>query len=107
MEKLEWDRNFALEQAGDDEEMLSELLNLLRTSSTASMVEIKKGLNNGNPEAVAEAAHSMKGAAASMGLADMRAIAYDIEMSGRNGNLDITDLVNRMDRIITKLNELR
>ena len=38
---LQWDRNFALEQAGDDDELLADLLDLLRASSASDLEKIK------------------------------------------------------------------
>jgi len=88
MEDLQWDRSFALEQAGDDEEILEELLTLYRDSSAADLGKIEEGLKAGNAEAVADAAHSIKGASASLGIEAIRQLAHDIEKAGRSGDLD-------------------
>ena len=40
MVDLGWDRNFAFEQSGDDEEILEELLGLFRDSSSSYLVKI-------------------------------------------------------------------
>ncbi len=84
---LQWDRNFALEQAGDDEELLTELLDLLRISSAGDLEKAKNAIAAGVAEAMADAANSIKGAAASMGLVALSAVAYEIERKGRGGDL--------------------
>lgn len=87
MADLEWDRNFALEQSGDDEEMLAELLVLFRDSSASDLARINEGLAAGNPVKVADAAHSIKGAAASLGVEGVRKVAAELEKVGRLGDL--------------------
>lgn len=87
MADLEWDRNFALEQSGDDEGMLAELLVLFRDSSASDLARINEGLAAENAVAVADAAHSIKGASASLGVEGVRKIAAELEMKGRAGDL--------------------
>jgi HPt (histidine-containing phosphotransfer) domain-containing protein len=87
MADLDWDRNFALEQAGDDEEMLAELLVLFHDSSASDLARINGGLAAGDSVAVADAAHSIKGASASLGVEGVRKIAAELEKKGRAGDL--------------------
>ena len=79
MNDLHWDKAFANEQAGEDPELLAELLGLLCESSKTDLQKIKDGMAAGDSQAVAEAAHSIKGAAASLGVEGLRVVAYDIE----------------------------
>lgn len=87
MADLDWDRNFALEQAGDDEEMLAELLVLFRDSSASDLARINEGLAKEDPMAVADAAHSIKGASASLGVEGVRKVVAELEKNGRAGDL--------------------
>lgn len=87
MADLVWDRNFALEQAGDDEEMLAELLVLFHDSSAADLMRINDGLAAADPVAVADAAHSIKGASASLGVEGVRKVAAELEKKSRAGDL--------------------
>jgi len=86
MNNLEWDRAFALEQAGDDEEMLAELLLLFRDSSANDLARMREALANNDGPALADAAHSIKGAAASLGVEGVRKLAAEVEKVGRHGN---------------------
>lgn len=87
MSELQWDRAFALEQAGDDEDILAELLELFRHSARADLEKIKAGAAAKDPVAMGEAAHSIKGASASLGVEAVRVLAYEIEKAGRSGDL--------------------
>ena len=105
MSDLKWDRTFANEQAGEDPELLAELLGLLSESSKSDLQKIKDGLIAGDAEAVADAAHSIKGASASLGVEGLRVVAHDIEKKGRAGQLgaidiaDICELVGNLETL--------
>lgn len=104
MADLQWDRAFALEQAGDDEELLAELLDLLRSSGQDDLERIKAAMTGGDPMAMGDAAHSIKGAAASLGVETLRSLAHDLEKAGRNGDLVgaarlLPDLEAMLDRL--------
>jgi len=104
MSDLEWNRTFANEQAGEDPELLAELLGLLSDSSKSDLQKIKNGLAAGDAEAVADAAHSIKGASASLGVEGLRVVAHDIEKKGRAGQLgaiDITDICELVEKLET------
>jgi HPt (histidine-containing phosphotransfer) domain-containing protein len=88
MSELIWDREFALEQAGQDEELLAELLQLFNDTSADDAAKIQAALSAGDAQGMADAAHSIKGAAASLGIEDIRKAAYEIEKSGRNEDID-------------------
>lgn len=104
MSDLKWDRAFANEQAGDDPELLAELLGLLSESSKSDLQKIKDGLAAGDGDAVADAAHSIKGASASLGVEGLRAVAHGIEKRGRAGQLDeidVTDIAELVGKLET------
>ncbi len=107
MANIDWDRSFALEQAGDDEEMLAELLVLFRDSSAVDLSRIRDGLNRQDVIAVADAAHSIKGAAASLGMEGVRKLAADLERMGRNHALaGMEPLVRELDTLLAALADL-
>lgn len=92
MSDLKWDKAFANEQAGEDSELLAELLGLLCASSKSDLQKIRQALAAGEAEGVADAAHSIKGASASLGVEGLREVAHDIEKKGRAGQLDAIEL---------------
>ena len=88
MSDLIWDREFALEQAGQDEELLAELVQLFNDTSAEDLLKIKAALTAGDAQGMGDAAHSIKGAAASLGIEDIRKAAHEVETSGRNGDIE-------------------
>jgi len=87
MSKLQWDRAFALEQTAGDEELLEELLILFKDSSADDHEKLCQAAKSGDTEGVVAAAHSLKGASASLGIEGIRALALEIETAAREGSV--------------------
>jgi HPt (histidine-containing phosphotransfer) domain-containing protein len=87
MGELKWDRAFALEQACDDEDLLQELLNLFHESSAEDLARLREDAGRGDAVGMGDASHSIKGAAASLGIEGIRAVAAALEKAGRSGDL--------------------
>jgi HPt (histidine-containing phosphotransfer) domain-containing protein len=87
MDELKWDKRFALEQAADDTELLNELLAIFRQSYASDLEIIQNGIHSGDSSLVRGAAHSIKGAAASLGITGIKDIAQSIEIDARKGSL--------------------
>jgi histidine phosphotransfer protein HptB len=108
MADLGWNREFALEQAGEDEELLAELLNLLCSSSIDDLARIKRGMASGDVEAASQAAHSIKGAAASMGMEGLSLLAHEIEQAGMAGDFAmIFSSLGDLEEMVLQLESLR
>lgn len=103
---LQWDRNFALEQAGEDEELLAELLLLFLESSKTDLAKILAGTLKHDCAAVADAAHSIKGAAASLGVEGLRVQSSSIEMQGRRGVLPSAADLTGLEAMVQALADL-
>ncbi len=102
MADLKWNKEFAEEQTGGDPELLVELLELLSSSSLADLEKIKVALVAQDGEGVADAAHSIKGASASLGVEGLRQSSYEFEKKGRASdltNLDLTELENLVGQL--------
>ncbi len=89
MNALKWDKGFALEQAADDAELLQELLEIFKDSLQSDIDIIEQGLEEEEAAKVCRAAHSIKGAAASLGILGIHEIAFAIEEESRAGGLGI------------------
>lgn len=89
MNGLKWDKDFALEQAADDAELLEELLEIFKDSFKSDLQLIEQGLAEGSAAKISGAAHSMKGAAASLGILGINEIATQVEEDSRAGGLDV------------------
>ncbi len=107
MNELKWDRDFALEQAADDSDLLQELIDIFKESSAKDYRSIEKGVGSKNTEMVCAAAHSIKGAAASLGIEGLREIASDIENDCRQGSLDTAqNRIVELDELLRLLRQL-
>ncbi|MDZ7641207.1 MAG: Hpt domain-containing protein [Desulfurivibrio sp.] len=104
MADLRWDRAFALEQAGDDKELLAELLELLRQTTAADLEKGRAALAAGDGKALANAAHNTKGSAAGLGLESLRQVASDLEQAGRAGDLaTAAPLLARLEELVSQV----
>ncbi|MFH7320657.1 Hpt domain-containing protein [Desulfurivibrio sp. D14AmB] len=108
MVEFQWDRAFALEQAGDDEELLAELLALLRDSAASDLELIRAAAAARDGVALADAAHNTKGAAASLGMENLRRVAHELEQAGRGGDLaGVESRILLLERLLACLQDLR
>ena len=89
MADLQWNRAFALEQTAGDEELLEELLVLFRESSTSDLEQLQQAVAGNNPAGVVTAAHSIKGASASLGMEAIRQLATAMEADGRKVSIEV------------------
>lgn len=89
MNGLQWDKQFALEQAGDDAELLAELLEIFQVAMQADLLLIEQGLAEKSAGKIMAAAHSIKGAAASLGIQGIYELVRQIEDDSRAGGLAI------------------
>lgn len=91
MSGLRWNKEFALEQAADDTDLLQELIEIFKDSCTNDCNLIRAGVESGNPEQIASAAHSIKGAAASLGIEAIRDLALEMEKDSRAGKTTVAE----------------
>lgn len=89
MADLHWNKAFALEQTDGDEELLQELLILYRDSSVADYAQLQQAVAACDAGGVVRAAHSLKGASASLGIEGIRQLALDMETDGRNNSVAV------------------
>jgi HPt (histidine-containing phosphotransfer) domain-containing protein len=104
MADLQWNKAFALEQTAGDEELLEELLTLFRDSSASDLELLRQAVAAGDAAGIARAAHSLKGASASLGIEGIRQTAADMEADGRRDSITVgreqlpvmVDLLNQL-----------
>jgi len=89
MADLRWNKAFALEQTGGDEELLEELLVLFRDSSGSDYAQLQQAVAVNDAEGVMRAAHRLKGAAASLGIEGIRQLALNMEADARNNSVTV------------------
>lgn len=94
MEELKWDREFAMEQAADDASLLEELVVIFRNSCKEDYQLLQEGLARNDTAKSSAAAHSIKGAAASLGFEGIRELAQEIEDDCRQGSMAVVKKKN-------------
>lgn len=105
MAGLRWNKEFAMEQAADDTELLQELIEIFKDSCANDFNIIREGLQTGDAEKIASAAHSIKGAAASLGIEGIREIVLEMEKDSRAGGIGVA--TKRVAELENLLNELK
>jgi len=89
MADLQWNKAFALEQTAGDEELLEELMTLFKDSSSADLDQLRQAIDANDTQTVVRAAHSLKGASASLGIEGIRTLASAMESDAREGSVAV------------------
>jgi signal transduction histidine kinase/HPt (histidine-containing phosphotransfer) domain-containing protein len=76
------------EMAGGDKDMLRELVELFYKQTTKQLTQLEAAVREKKAEEVRHLAHSCKGASATMGMAPLAAIFFELEKMGRAAALD-------------------
>ena len=84
------DLNYQATALGLDTTEYLELVEVFMESTDADLLRLESGLSSGTSQEVAEAAHSIKGAAAGLGFENAHALAKEIEMNARQNVLEGT-----------------
>ena len=82
MAELHWDKATALVETAGDEALLEELLSLFRAAAAGDLEQMRQAVTAGDVAATMAAAHSLKGAAASLGIESIRSLAETVEQAG-------------------------
>jgi len=108
MADLQWNKAFALEQTADDEELLEELLVLFKDSAASDLELLRQAIATDDAAGVVRAAHSLKGASASLGIEGIRQLSMVMESDGRNNSVTVarenlaalTELLDQLNTLI-------
>ena len=104
---LNWNKEFAMDQAADDVELLQELLEIFKDSLKSDIGLIVDGLAEKNSEKISGAAHSIKGAAASLGIEGINAVALLVEEDSRDGGFEVaSDNIDNLQELLKQLKAL-
>ena len=100
----DFDETAALSHTGGDRRLLKELVALFRVESASALRQIQAAIDGRDGDALRQAAHALKGAAATVGGAAGRQAAAELEKIGQSGSFDHAQeafaiLRERMDRL--------
>lgn len=83
-----YDRDRALERVAGDEDLLQELNDSFREESGQWMSRLRTALDQGDAETVGEVAHTIKGAAETIGGVEVTELAKTLEEQGWDEDLE-------------------
>lgn len=107
MNDLCWNKEFAMGQVDNDEDLLQELIMIFKDSSASDLAILIQAVEKGDPAEAGGASHSIKGAAASLGLEAIRDVAQLIEKDCREGSLTVArEKIPQLETLLTLLREL-
>lgn len=81
-------RRDLLERVDGDEELLREVLLIYLEDTPLVLENLKQGIDANSPEAVANAAHTLKGSSANIAAERLRYRAWQLEQKAKEGDLD-------------------
>jgi HPt (histidine-containing phosphotransfer) domain-containing protein len=98
------DYSYLASQLGFDEDEFMELVELFVETSLSDLDRIRKGLADQDLSEVAAGSHSIKGAAGNLGFEALSALALEVEMAAKQGNMEGFDA--RVVQLETRIKEL-
>lgn len=96
---INWNRAFALEQAGGDEDLLRELLIIFTDTLTTNRQKVEEALAAGDSLQLARAAHSVKGSASSLGFPEIADMANAVETQARGGGCHAPEFLAKLQAL--------
>ncbi|MBC7363033.1 MAG: Hpt domain-containing protein [Candidatus Aminicenantes bacterium] len=102
------DRQEVLERIGGDEDFLKELIDIYKQEFAEKAELLAKAIEEKNFQVIREAGHSLKGASANLSLPALREAAWEMEMAGKEQNLEqaqkaLTKLKKEYQRLLEYL----
>ena len=91
------DEQGALRRVGDDRELYNELMEMFLDQSSRQLEQLKEAIKNNSADSVEKLAHSIKGAAANLGVLLVQQSAFNLERIGNQ---------NKMEQAEPSLNKL-
>ncbi len=95
----------AVEQIGGDEQLLGEILEIFLQDLPRKIDDLHHALESDNRQALRLAAHSLKGASASIAAEGVRAIAYELEKIAEVSDAD--EVRSKMDELEKQVEKLK
>jgi len=86
-------------------DFLSELMNTFFEDTPIQFENMKNALAAGDAEAFRRAAHSLKSNAATFGAVKFSALARELEMMGRDNNLEVGDKLQALQEAFVQTRE--
>jgi signal transduction histidine kinase/DNA-binding response OmpR family regulator len=102
--KAVFDQKFLLDRLEGDEELFKEIVRTFLDDAPLQVEKLKQALREENLSQIEKQAHSLKGAAMNIGGNALQAIAFEVELSGKKGDLKRNqELIPRLEKEFTRL----
>lgn len=92
----------ALKRLGGDQELYLELLHVFLSEQAAMLGAVEQAAAAGDPARLDRAAHTLKGACSNISAVEARGIALELEIAGKESNLDRAEIL--LPQLKTALN---
>jgi len=101
-----FNRDLALDRVGGDVELLQEIVGLYLGEYPALLSQIQTAVQTGDALELYRSAHTLKGSLSALGAEAAQQCAFDLEMSGRHGQLIGTStMVGDLENLLRQLHE--
>jgi two-component system, sensor histidine kinase and response regulator len=84
---MAWDITKALERLGGDEQLLHDVIGIFLEDIPKHMTSLRQAVAQGDAEALAKTAHSLKGELGYVGILELSQKAHELEEMGRKRDL--------------------
>ena len=102
--KAVFDQKFLLDRLEGDEELFKEIVKTFLDDAPLQVEKLKQALMEENLNQLEKQAHSLKGAAMNIGGNALQAIAFEVELSGKKGDLKRAQgLIPRLEKEFARL----
>lgn len=88
-DKSVFDMDALMRSTCDDKELAGQVIGVFLSDIPEQLDNLRDALTAGDAATAERVAHSIKGASATVGGERLRAIAFDCEMLGKKGDLDV------------------
>ncbi|SRR5713101_3088538 len=103
-ERRVWQRAEALDRLGGDADLLRELCQIFLEESPKFLQKLRQALVDGDPEAVLQAAHNLKGELSYLGAGSASQAARQLEIMGHEKDLSRgTETLDLLERELANL----
>jgi signal transduction histidine kinase/DNA-binding response OmpR family regulator len=101
-----FDRALLLDMLGDDQSLFAEITDAFFREAPLQVDKIRRAMAGNDPKSLREAAHSLKGAAATITAARVASQAERIEAAGRESRTDVQENIKELENALTELRQV-
>ncbi len=105
VEESNWDKSFLMDLLDGDGDVVDEVIRGFLSETPKKVSSISEGLASGDRRSVALYSHAVKGSSNTVGATDLASIAFSMEKSAEDGNLE--DLLVLKDQLLQEFERLK